>query len=251
MIITQSKTALAPGLSASFLAAGGNAPYTYSVAADGAGGTINASTGVYTAPAVLSEDPKRQVDTIIATDALGGSFGTISSTILIAHPLLLFCEILEREMGLAPGRVYLYNQKIMQPTDSGIFIAVSILSDKPFGNINRSAQSGAGLKSEQYISASTTLGVDIISRGPGARDRRLEILLALGSTYSQQQQNANSFYIARLPSGSRFVNLSTVDGAAIPYRFHIDIDMQYAYSKSTPIFFYDDFQQPELNIDPI
>ncbi len=172
--LTQTKTALGPGLTASFLGVGGSEPYAYTVATGGAGGTVDYSTGIYTAPAVLGTGPIHAYDTIVVTDYAAA---TASSTILVGTPLLLFCEILQKELGLANGRVYLWDQKIMQPTDSGLYVAVSVPSCKPFSNVNRNVDGDQ----DQFVSMLATVDIDIISRGPEARDRKEEIILALNS----------------------------------------------------------------------
>ncbi len=243
LVLTQSIYAIGIGRTASFQGVGGTEPYTYSVVPGGAGGTIDASTGVYVAPATMPADPALSSDTVQVDDSAAAS---ATATIAIATPLLLFCDIIQREMGLANGRVYLWDQKIMQPTDSGLYIAVSVPSCRAFGNVNRPVSSDAGLVSQQFVAMQALVDVDIISRGPSARDRKEEVVLALGSDYSEQQQEANSFYIARLPAGSRFLNLSNVDGAAIPYRFRISTQIQYFVAKTSSVKYYDTFQTPSL-----
>lgn len=251
IVLRQTKTALGPLCTASFSASGGTGPYSYSIVTDDddyppAGGSINSSTGIYTAPAVLSTDPERAYDTIRATDALSA---TAESRILVGSVLALFCEIIQQEMGLPNGRVYLWDQKISQPTDNDLYIAVSVLNAKPFGNVNKQVSTGSStMDSQQWVNMLAVFGVDLISRGPSARDRKEELILALGSTYAEQQQEANSFLIGRLPTS--FVNISQVDGAAIPYRFHIDVQVQYAFAKNKAIDFFDNFEGPEVITDP-
>lgn len=246
LAITGTKTALGPNLTASFLGSGGTEPYVYSVVAGGAGGTIDDETGVYTAPAQVSDELSEIYDTIRVTDDEGD---TADAQILVGDPLLLFCEILQQELSLANGRVFLWDQKIFQPTDSGLYIAVSVPSCKPFGNTMQKGASGWDT-AKQYLNMMATIDLDIISRGPAARTRKEEVLLALNSIYSQSQQEMNSFSIGRLPPGSRFVNLSMLDGAAIPYRFRISINMQYTVSKSKSIPYFDEFSEVEIATDP-
>ena len=230
---------MAPNCPASFLATGGTAPYSYFVKTGGAGGTIDASTGAYTGPINFKSSPFVNMDTVGVLDNNGD---TTESTILIGSPLILFCDILSHELCIPRERVYLWDQKIMQPTDFGLYIAVSIPSTKPFGNTNRF--NGTTNNSDQFVSMLAVLDIDIISRGPVARDRKEEIILALNSNYSQQQQTTNSFLIGT--QSTRFINLSEVDGAAIPYRFRISVNMQYAYSKSSAAQFYSSFDEPQV-----
>lgn len=247
LALTCSISAMAPGLSTSFLGIDGVEPYVYSVAADGAGGTINPATGFYTAPSVVNPDPRKAFDTVVVTDDDGV---TAVLPILITSPLGLFCDILQKELGLANGRVFLWDQKINQPTDSGLFIAVGVVSCKPFANTVTMDSSGSGLDAIQTVNMLATLSIDAISRGPEARDRKEEIILALASLYSQAQQELNSFSIGKLPPGGQFVNLSSIDGAAIPYRFSISVNMQYFFRKRKAASYFDDFAIPTVSTQP-
>lgn len=251
LILTQSKTALAVNLTASFLGVGGVAPYVYSVRAGGAGGTIDSATGVYTAPSVVNAGsygpPKNLYDTVVVTDA---NSLMATSQILVGNPLLLFCEVIQKELGLANGRVYLWDQKIMQPTDAGLYVAIAVVNCKPFGNVNSYDGAGAGLVSKQVVNMYAQLQVDIISRDTEARDRKEEVILALGSDYAETQQEANSFLIGKLPPNSQFLNLSSVDGAAIPYRFTIGVAMQYFYTKPKDVGYFDTFQDVVVTTEP-
>lgn len=244
--LTQTLTAIGPGRTSSFAAIGGTPAYTYSVRPNGAGGVINASTGVYTGPAVASSDPDAVYDTIQVKDSVGA---IATARVLVGLPLLLFCEILQKELGLADGRVYLWDQKLFQPDDNGLYIAVSVISCKPFANTFETT-STSGLDAVQVVNMMATLDIDAISRGPEARDHKEEIILALGSVYAQAQQEANSFLIGKLPAGGKFINLSLIDGAAIPYRFKISVNMQYAFKKTKAVDYYGTFQTVSVATNP-
>lgn len=240
----QTLTAVGPNITSSFAAQGGTPPYAYAVQAGGAGGTINSSTGVYTAPSTVPTNPAQQTDTILATDSLGAT-GTAS--ILVGDALLLFCDVLQNQLGLANGRVYLWDQKIFQPTDAGLYIAVSILSCKPFANTKSYDGSGGGLNAVQSVNMSALLQIDAISRDSSARVRKEEILMALESDYAEQQMNANAFFIGKLPTGAQFSNLSAQDGAAIPYRFTISITIQYFTTKTQATGYMQPSAAPTVN----
>lgn len=245
--LTQSVTAVGVGIQASFLAIGGTFPYTYEVLTGGAGGVIDSDTGVYIAPLTVDpNDLQLQFDTIQVTD---GTAATATAQIAIGTPLILFCEVIQHEMGLANGRVYLWDQKIMQPKDSDLYIAVSVPRCRPFANSTETV-SGVGLDAVQSVNMQATVDIDIISRGPAARDRKEEVVLAFNSIYAQQQQEINSFYIAKLPPNSGFINLSNVDGAAIPYRYRISVNLQYFVSKTKPAQYFDNYQGPNVYTNP-
>lgn len=245
IIVGQTYEAIGPNIMAYFIGYGGTSPYAYTVVPDGAGGTINATTGVYKAPATFKSNPSLAHDVIQVMDA-DGEVGL--AKILIASPLLLFCDIIKHELNLDSRRVYLWDQKLFQPTDGGLYVAVSEASCKPFGSSNDIVPSVTGMNQIQSVNMLSTLDIDIISRGPDARDRKEEVLLAINSVYSQQQQSANSFLIGRLPAGSRFINLSAIDGAAIPYRYRISINIQYAKTITQQAQHFDTFDSPEIAI---
>lgn len=249
--LTATFKAVAPNITSSFLGTGGTPPYTYSVLAGGAGGTINASTGVYTAPAVVNGGsylPSAKLyDTVQVQDSLSA---VATFQILVGTVLLLFCDVLQTQLGLTNGRVYLWDQKLFQPTDSGLYIAVSELRCKPFGNVNTPVSSGGGLNSVQSVNMYSQLQIDVISRDTEARDRKEEIIMALDSDYARLQQTANGFYIGKLPPGAQFVNLSQIDGAAIPYRYSIAASLQYAISKTSAVPYFNTFSTPQVITNP-
>lgn len=245
MILTGSTYALAPSISSPFSASGGTPPYTYSVNPGGAGGTIDASTGLYAAPNQISSDPFKTYDTITATDSLSV---TATAQVFIGTPLFLVCDILQQELGLPAGSVYLWDQKINIPKDGGLYIAVGVASCKPFGVSTDYDSSGPGLDAVQSVNMMATLDINILSRSSIARDRKEEIVLALSSVYAEQQQELNSFMIGRLTKS--FVNLSEEDGAAIPYRFVISVNIQYAYRKTAAAQYFDDFSDVDVVTEP-
>jgi len=245
MTLNLTNRAISPGVTTYAYAAGGSTPYVYTVLPGGAGGSIGSATGLYTPPSIIDyNSPAGFYETIKVTDALSS---TATVQVLVGTPLLLFCDVLQTGLGLSSGRVYLWDQKLMQPKDSSLYIAVSVLSCKPFANTNRLNSSG---NSEQSVNMYATLQLDVISRGPVARERKEEIILALNSNYAQAQQERNSFYIGKLPPGASFRNLSQEDGAAIPYRFSIDVAIQYVVKKTVVVPYFDSFSDPTVISNP-
>lgn len=243
--LSQSYSAIGPGLTSSFLAIGGAAPYSYTVLPNGAGGTIDPVTGVYTAPAVASSSPNGAYDVVSAADSLGASG---SSRILVGLPLMLFCDIIQKGLGLADGRIYLWDQKIFEPKDYDLFVAVSVPMCKPFGNSRESGVDAFGAFTQvQSVNMYAHVDVDILSRGPAARDRKEEVILALNSNYAEQQKEANSFGFGILSTA--FVNLSQIDAAAIPYRYKISVGMQYFVRSQSPVSYFDSFSIPSILVD--
>lgn len=246
MAVTLSATsqAVGPGRPSSVLAIGGVGPYVYSVIPGGAGGSIDPSTGVYLAPLTLSTDPRLSFDTILATDSTPVTplTGTIQMNVL--DTLNLVCDIIRKEMTLTDDQVYIYNQKFIIPKDSRIYVPVGILSLKPFGNTNQMAPVTGGFTSVQSVNVMATLDINILSRSTEALLRKEEVLMAVASNYSLQQQQLNSFSLAVITKS--LVNLSNVDGAAIPYMFTFSLNVQYFISKISAVPYFNTFPTPAI-----
>lgn len=237
--ILPARAALAPGVTQPFSPVGGSTPFVFSVIPGNAGGTIDSGTGLYTAPSTTG------FDYVKVTDNLGA---THLSRVMVGNALELVCDILQTELELPDNHVYLWDQKIMAPKDDDLFIAVGIISCKPFGNTNNFFSDNDGLNQKQSINMQATLSIDIISRGVEARDRKEEVLMASVSDYAISQMELNSFYFAILPQS--MVNLSQLDGAAIPYRFNIAANLQYFVTKTKPIAYYDTYTLGDIATDP-
>lgn len=146
------------------------------------------------------------------------------------------CSILQQEMALADGQVMIYNQKRNIPETTNLWITVGILSNKPFGNTSH-FDNGIEVQS---VNMGAALSIDIMSRDDSALERNEEILMALGSSFSQSIQEKYAFKIARTPTS--FVNLSQIEGPSIPFRFNITMQVIYMVTKKKTIPFYDTFK---------
>lgn len=246
--------AVAAGLQVPCAGSGGNPfaapaePYNFQVLAGGAGGTIS-SAGLYTAPTVIvppaGNSSSPAVDTIVVTD---GSGAMARSFIAVCTPLQLVCDIIRREMGLSMDQVYLYNQKVNIPTDSRLYIAVGVVYDRMFGNNVSYDGTGDDLQAVQSSNIAAQVSIDIFSRGPDALNRKDEVVMALKSVYSAQQQNFNSFGIFGIPT--QFLNVSNEDGAAILYRFNITMTVHYFVVKKKSVPYFDTFPTPTILTNP-
>jgi len=231
--ILQTVHALRPGTQIPFGATGGSTPYTWSISTNNSGGVINSSTGEYTA------GPDIGVDIITVTDNVAA---TANFTIQVCTPLMLVCDIIQTAAGLSQGQVWLWDQKINIPIDSQLYVAVAAIASKPFGSTTAYVGTEDSFQAVQSINVLDTVSIDILSRGPAARDNKELILLALHSPYAESQMELNSFFVA--PLSTNFVNLSEIDGSAIPYRYNISVSLQYFVTNVSNPPYYDTFTNP-------
>lgn len=253
MILTLfgTKSALAPGLTASFLGQGGTPPYAYAVQGGGPGGTIDPGTGLYTAPASVANVSPFS-DTVIVTDS---AMATALATILIGNPWMLLLEILQRSLNLDPQLLAFENQKWFEPENAlkGMWVVLMFPSLKTFasGLHPTGPPVGAGGPSwditEKWANFSGPVDIHLISRDLSALNRKEELVMALTGPYSRQQQTANSFYIARIPHN--IVDISGVDGDDIPYHFVASVEMQYGTTKVFVPDYYNTFPTPQIVVN--
>jgi hypothetical protein len=244
LTLSQNFTACGAGANfIQFMAQGGTAPYIFEVLPNGAGGSINSSTGNYIAPNPPSSSPNGAYDVIQVTDNTTPIPQIATTSILVAYTVGLIGDIIQTQMGLANGRVYEWNQKLFAPIDYDLYVILTQQSCKPFGNVN-SALASNGSQVQQFVSMYSVIDIDIISRGPAARDQKELIEIALNSVYSQQQQQAFAFNIGKLPISNGFINLSNIDGSAIPYRYKISHAIQYFIAQINSVPYYNTFINP-------
>lgn len=235
--LAPARTMIGRNQSLVFLGRGGTGPYSYAVVTGP--GAIDPDSGEY-----VSDNDLGQA-TIQVTDSLGV---TANAVVLVGDIMRFVCDIIQTEMQLASDRVWIWDQKIFKPQDSGPFVVVGITSCKPFGNTNKNAADDTELTGIQSINMRATLFIEIISRDTSALERKEEILMALNSNYSEQQQERNSFRV--FPITPNFINLSEVDGAAIPYRFNLSVNVMYMVTKTQAVEYFDTFDPPEVTTEP-
>ncbi len=135
-------------------------------------------------------------------------------------PEQIILEILKNEMSLEDNQAWVgyQTQKIIPQT--GLFVVVN--------NIDSRVVSVANTPSGDYADGMTQLiqsvmreniQIDIFSRDNSALTRRGEVLLALGSVYSEQKQELEEFSIFKIPT--TFVNTSSAEGGSNLNRFSI------------------------------
>jgi len=252
LVITQTKTALGPNLTASFAVAGGVAPYSWTVLPSGAGGSINSSTAIYTAPPAVSNVTTGFYDTIQVTDSSVTPL-VATSQIMVGNYWMLILEIIQKIMNLSPEQIWMFDQKTFQPDDNSLspWVILMLPSQKTFASGLHPAgtpvgQGGAGWnQTEKWANFSGPMDIHLISRDLSALNRKEELVMCLDGPYSRAQQVANSFYIARIPHS--IVDVSGIDGADITYHYVISVEVQHGSSRMFPTEYFDTFQTTQID----
>lgn len=146
---------------------------------------------------------------------------------------------------MPPDSVWIRDQSHIIPNDNGLYIVVGQTDLKPqsVGSYLINNTDGS-VTEEQRVQAYEKQQIDIFSRDVTALKRRVEILMALQSFYSQQQQEIYSFRIFQIPQN--FINTSDTEGGSRINRFSITIVCATWYKKDKLMTqaggdYYDDF----------
>lgn len=211
----------------------GAPPYTYSVVSGP--GTVSPG-GLLTAGNVEGEIIVKAVDSL-------GEEATVS--VWVRNVYGLVAEIIRRELGLAADQVWIYNSRVKPKTDNRLYVVVGIERSEFIGGAPRIE---GNMVEKGGLAMYDLLSIDVQSSSFSQAMRKNEVILALGSLYSQRQQETNSFYLA--PTPSSIVNLSEVDGTLIPYHFNLSVAIQYGVRKNGVADYYETAPNPGIIVDP-
>lgn len=155
------------------------------------------------------------------------------------EPIKIIASIIKEVMALEDGQIFIYNQNFKLPSVSGLFIVIQQTSSQNFASNNNFVPTEAGADENMAILTREEYAINILSKDESARQRKEEIILALNSNYSQNQQGLYQFQIGRISNG--FTNVSELEGANVINRFVINIALKAHYSKSIATDYYDTF----------
>ena len=159
----------------------------------------------------------------------------------MADPTKLICNILQTQLGLQDGQIWVYNQKRDIPNDFGTYYVVTYNGQRIIGNVRREFVTNDGLKEYQSVHSLANYSVDVISRSNTIRESRDQAIMALNSTYSQQMQEARGFQIAR--NSFQVTNTSELEGVAQLNRYTISFNVTYMSETTKSIQYFDTFSK--------
>jgi hypothetical protein len=157
-----------------------------------------------------------------------------SSTITIDY----IVDIIRNELQLADDRVNVYNEKFNIPNDKFLFVGVAYKFSKVFGSKSETIDVDGDFSEKQGLNTQEHYSIMIFSRNHDALRRKEEVVMALGSIYARQQGDRYGFSIARI---APIQDVSGIEGAAILYRFEVDIVVLARYEKIKTVPWYGTF----------
>jgi hypothetical protein len=153
----------------------------------------------------------------------------------------LVCNVIQHEMGTPNGRMVVGNQNWTPPSDSSYYITVRIRSPKIVASTNKfDHENDVEIK---RVVTHTTVDINITSKNREAVERKEEVVMALTSTYSIQQQELYQMKIFRMTD---ILDLSLVEASSGLNRFRISCVVSSIREKQTSIDYYDKFRRQEV-----
>jgi hypothetical protein len=166
----------------------------------------------------------------------------------------IIVDIVREFMELSQENIWIRDQNRKIPNDKGMYVVVGMVDAKPYSaqsNLETHFTEGSDpIPFEVEVSRIQTrenIQIDIMSRSADAISRRWELLLALNSIYSKQQQEQFGFKISRLPAN--FVNTSGAEGGSNINRFSITIACLVWYEKVSDLPVYDYYNEFSTRVD--
>lgn len=153
-------------------------------------------------------------------------------------------DIIQKELELDSNNVWIRSQNMTIPLDESLYVIVGCINSNYISSTNHyDSESGNEV---QGVTLAEIIQIDILSKSTDALTRRWEVLTALNSFYSQQQQEANNFKIFKQPI--TFINTSSIEGSDNITRFTTQFVCHVCYIKEKMLQsfdgdYYDDFTQ--------
>ena len=175
----------------------------------------------------------------------------------LKEPIKVIADIIQSEMDLDAGQVMVYNQKYNIPKTDKLFIVISNLGDKIIGNNNYTVPTVGGMNEIQETVSASLIQIDLMSPESKdvdgnpyneARNRRIELIMALKSIYAQKKCDENEIRVSFIPSS--FVDISIAEGTSMLTRYAITITT-YSISRKIKVLeeYFDTFKTPEVHVD--
>lgn len=153
----------------------------------------------------------------------------------------LLCNIVQEFLGLSSDQVWIMNQKRDIPTDSRLYVVVSLRSSVPIGTPKRHVVGGEdSLTVLHAYHAQETLQIDMISASQEATSRVPEVIMALSSDYALNLQELHGFKLATQPSSVN--DTSAAEVTRNLFRTTIEVKCLRCYQTTKSVAYYEQFE---------
>ena len=157
---------------------------------------------------------------------------------------LILADIIATDMSLDADRVVVYDQNFIPPKDQNIYVIIALQSTRIIGSVNKfDPDTDKEIKS---ISLAETYNIEITSKNRDAFSRFHEVVMALTSDYSEQQQELNQIKIFRT---GQILDLSFIEASSSLHRYRIPVIINSVKIKETGIVPFENFQTPQEVIE--
>ena len=160
------------------------------------------------------------------------------------EPDLILCDIIQTEMQIPATRIVVYSENYKAPNDQDIYIIVRKNPSRVIGS-NRVFDFNTDEEIKSVI-LNETYDVEISSKNRTAQERYYEVIMALTSVYSQQQQEEHNIRIFRTMDVQ---DLTLIEGASSLRRYLIPVIIDRVEIKRTAITPYTAFPQTEVTVN--
>ena len=160
------------------------------------------------------------------------------------EPDLILCDIIQTEMQVPANRIVVYSENYKAPNDQDIYIIVRKNPSRVIGS-NRVFDFNTDEEIKSVI-LNETYDVEISSKNRTAQERYYEVIMALTSVYSQQQQEEHNIRIFRTMDVQ---DLTLIEGASSLRRYLIPVIIDRVEIKRTAITPYTAFPQTEVTVN--
>lgn len=157
---------------------------------------------------------------------------------IIKHELNLPDNYGKTPTGDVIPTVIIFGQNIKLFNTDKLQITVKALNTSLYSNRSNIIDNNGKFEQIQDINISQMIQIDCYSRNNEARERYLEIPIALNSIYAHQQMDLYNFKIGTIANA---INITGIDGGSDINRFTITFNVISFMQKITKIDYYDTF----------
>ena len=155
------------------------------------------------------------------------------------------CDIIKNQLNLQDDQVWIYNQKVDIPNDKRMYVVVSLDDEEVFGANLESKNIEEGLEEDTLINVKTNISINTFSAGMECIKRKYDIIGAMRSVYSLQQQEKLSMQIARIPRVMMDASFATPTERLFSY--HYEYSIMHVENVTHNVDFYDDFSRANMS----